>query len=429
MKCFVIMPIGDLGSEKYRQYLAIYEHIIKEAVEPLGFKCERADEIPDSGVIPDQIHRSLKTSELVIADLTEKNPNVMYEVGLRHAMGRPIVSIAQDVRGLPFDISHYRTILYDPCNLNSVSDCRKLIGQYVNNLQPLTEAVPSGSQASDENRFDIGLENIFRILGELVPKVDESTDKINLLSDKLNAMGDEPGLKALTDRLQDLLSTNQLVTQMGQLGLVGIHKNRLDAMEHYFFNVLREEPSEIDIVGSTIFGLKGYRSVTFEKIIELLRAKRSDPDFKLRILLTHWEFISFRQDQERTEKNIARYVISKELKDAIEILETTGLKESVKFYKGSPTCFTIIADGQKQMLMNPYPYQREAYNSWCVVVRETFGGVYSDFKRAHFDEPWSNSQLTVPLDDQCQRDLEKKLEADITLAREQILGQLKTTSN
>jgi hypothetical protein len=146
----------------------------------------------------------------------------------------------------------------------------------------------------------------------------------------------------------------------------------------------------------------------------------------LRILLTHWDFISYRQDQEKTEKNIARYVISKELKDAIDVLAEKGLTDTVKFYKGSPTCFTIIAAGQKQMLMNPYPYQREAYNSWCVVVMDTFGGVYSAFKQAHFDEPWSNPQLAVPYDDACRRELSQKLEADAALAREQILGQLST---
>lgn len=74
--------------------------------------------------------------------------------------------------------------------------------------------------------------------------------------------------------------------------------------------------------------------------------------------------------------------------------------------------------------MNPYPYQREAYNSWCIVVRETFGRVYADFKAAHFDEPWANQQLSVPFDDDCRRELAMRLEGNIGLAREQILGQL-----
>lgn len=428
MKCFVVMPIGEKGTEKYRQFLTVYNYIIKDTLEPLGYVCERADEIPDSGMIPDQIGKALQNADLVIADLTERNPNVMYEVGVRHALGHPIVRISQDIRGLPFDIAHYRTIPYNPNDLEAVSECRKLLAQYVRNLVPKETGAVQAEQPVDigGRRLEIGLENVYRILGEFIPRLEQADERINSLADTLKASGDQPTLNALTERLQDLLSSNQLLTQMNQLGLVGIHKNRVDAIEHYFFNVLREEPAEIDIIGSTIFGLKGYRSVTIEKVIELLRAKHSDPNFRLRILLTHWDFISYRQDQERTEKNIARYVISKELKDAIDLIVAKGLGDTVKFYRGSPTCFTIIADGQKQMLMNPYPYQREAYNSWCIAVRETFGGVYSDFKKAHFDEPWSNPQLAVPFDEQCQRDLAKKLEADISLAREQILGQLHT---
>jgi hypothetical protein len=82
------------------------------------------------------------------------------------------------------------------------------------------------------------------------------------------------------------------------------------------------------------------------------------------MLFTHWDYISFRQDQERTEKNIARYVISKELKDAVDVLKTTNLTGCLRFYKGSPTCFTIVCHGARQMLLNPYPYQAEAYNTW-----------------------------------------------------------------
>ena len=212
--------------------------------------------------------------------------------------------------------------------------------------------------------------------------------------------------------------------QTSQLGLVGIHKNRMDAIEHYFFNVIRDEVDEIDIVGSTIFGLKGYRSASFQKIMEILEAKCADPKFNLRILLTHWNFIAYRQDQEKTEKNIARYVISKELKDAIELLQAKNMANYVKFYKGSPTCFTIIAEGQKQMLINPYPYQREAYNSWCITVRENLGGIYTDFKTAHFDEPWENHQLSIPYNDECYKALLEKHQEDIQLAREQMLEQI-----
>lgn len=431
-KCFVVMPFGEPGTEKHRQFISVYDYIIKEAIEPLGYSCERADEIPQSGAIPEQIRKCLREAHLVVADLTDRNPNVMYEVGVRHALHLPMVLISQDLRGLPFDISHYRTIPYRPDDLQASARCRRTLADYVKNIETtIPDALSKQPELTTDqalhnlnHELRVGLENVYRVVGELVPQLERTSDAVGTISEKLKTLGDDSTIKILAERVQSLLSANQLQAQVNQLGLVGIHKNRLDAIEHYFFDVMRDEPTEMDIVGSTIFGLKGYRSVTFERIIELLQTKRNIHDFRLRILLTHWDFISYRQDQEKTEKNVARYVISKELRDAINVLDDKGLSECVKFYKGSPTCFTIICNGQKQMLMNPYPYQREAYNSWCIVVRETFGGVYSDFKKAHFDEPWSNPQLAMPYDADCQRELAKKLEEDIASARDQILGQL-----
>jgi hypothetical protein len=425
MDCFVIMPIGVRGTVKYEEFLKVYNYIIKETVESLGYKCTRADEIPESGMIPAQIDISLKEADLVIADLTDKNPNVMYEVGFRQALGRPLIMIAQDIAGLPFDVKQYRTIEYKPSDLESVHNCTTLLKQYIGRFIAQTETTLSSQGVESLGRdIEVGLENVYRILGEFVPRLEQTTKTVNVLSDRLETVVDESRLKNITDKLEQVLSANELVTQMNNLGLLRIYKNRPDALEDYFFDVMNGEPSAIDIVGSTIFGLKGHRSVTLESIIGLLRAKLTKPDFKLRILLTHWDFISYRQDQEKTEKNMARYVISKELKDAVDLLRENGLIDYVKFYKGSPTCFTIICDGQSQMLLNPYPYQREAYNSWCIVVEETFGGVYSGFKQAHFDEPWSNPELALPFDDSCLSELRAKLQQDQDMARQQILEQL-----
>ena len=76
------------------------------------------------------------------------------------------------------------------------------------------------------------------------------------------------------------------------------------------------------------------------------------------------------------------------------------------------------------MLLNPYPYQREAYNSWSIVVRDTFGGIYNSFKQAHFDEPWSNSELAIPFDENGLVELRAKLEMDQDVAKQQILEQI-----
>ena len=106
---------------------------------------------------------------------------------------------------------------------------------------------------------------------------------------------------------------------MDEFGLIAIHRNRLDALEHTSYAVLEAEEQQIDIVGSTIFGLKGTSRVTPERVLDLLRTKMlMDKDFVIRILLTHCEVLSTRQDQERNVKAPDRYVISNESLDAIE---------------------------------------------------------------------------------------------------------------
>lgn len=424
-KCFVVMPIGARGSERRQMADAVYHHIIQESIEPLGYECQRADEIPESGVITEQIKGGLREADLVVADLTERNPNVFYEVGIRHALNQPLITISQgDLGSLPFDWANMRSIGYNPTELDSVAKAKKDIGLFVNRIEKGHKPTPPEAEGPISRNVETGLDNVYRVLSDIIPEFHRSVEKIDRLSQRCRIVTTEPTINDLVTQVESLVRSSQTLMQMSQLGFVGVYGNRRDAIENYFFNVLREEPNEIDIVGSTIFGLKGHQEATFEKLIELLRAKRTQTGMKLRILLTHWEFIAYRQDQEKTEKNIARYVISKELKDAVDILKAKGLITCVKFYRGSPTCFTIIAAGQRMMLMNPYPYQSEAYNSWCIVVREALGGIYSAFKKAHFDDPWENDQLCVPYSEDYYKQLINKHAEDIEIARKLTLGEL-----
>lgn len=118
--CFVIMPIGKPGTREHAMSKAIFESLIKPAVElesdgnPTGLRCERADQEIRTGNIPRDIVEKLTAAEIVIADLTTRNANVFYELGVRHSLRQKTIMIAQSVRDIPFDISNYRTVIYDP---------------------------------------------------------------------------------------------------------------------------------------------------------------------------------------------------------------------------------------------------------------------------------------------------------------------------
>ncbi len=118
MKAFVIGPIGDKDADDgsiarvaYEEGIQVFEDVIAPACTAFGLEAVRADMISQIGEIPEQIFRQLRDCPVVIADLTGANPNVMYELGLRHTTGRVTIQIGEKGR-LPFDVAAIRTIMF-----------------------------------------------------------------------------------------------------------------------------------------------------------------------------------------------------------------------------------------------------------------------------------------------------------------------------
>jgi cytosine deaminase len=115
--CFVIMPYGDRHDGQ--RFSDRYEHIIKRAVEGFRasgqrpFKCTRADEVHRSGSIQRDFAERLRTADVVIADLSGNNANVLYELGIRHALKSGTILIAERGSAPPFNISQERVIFFD----------------------------------------------------------------------------------------------------------------------------------------------------------------------------------------------------------------------------------------------------------------------------------------------------------------------------
>ena len=110
----MIGPIGEPDSEIRRWADKILNHIIAPAVEKCGYgKPIRADQIPGSGLISVQVIERLIKEDLVIADLTGRNPNVFYELAVRHAMRKPFIQLIKKGEQIPFDLKDLRTIEID----------------------------------------------------------------------------------------------------------------------------------------------------------------------------------------------------------------------------------------------------------------------------------------------------------------------------
>src|SRR3990172_491888 len=111
--CFVIMPFGQQGTVEYERNFSIYRDMIKPVVEGCGYEAIRADEVEHPGSITRSIIEYLHRSDLVVSDLSGRNANVFYELGVRHALYRAgTVLICRAGEELPFDIKDYRVLFY-----------------------------------------------------------------------------------------------------------------------------------------------------------------------------------------------------------------------------------------------------------------------------------------------------------------------------
>lgn len=111
--CFYVTPIGEDGSEERRHSDLFLGSIVEPALEQFHLKVIRADAIDKPGTITRQIIEYLLKSRLVIADLSFHNPNVFYELALRHAMRLPVVQVIRSADRIPFDLNQVRTIRID----------------------------------------------------------------------------------------------------------------------------------------------------------------------------------------------------------------------------------------------------------------------------------------------------------------------------
>jgi hypothetical protein len=104
--CFVLMPFSASWSRE------IWEERLKPIIEGCGLRAERADDFTGHDVMED-VWKGLNEAQVVVADITGKNPNVFYELGIAHTLGKNIILVTQNLSEVPFDVNRYRIIEYE----------------------------------------------------------------------------------------------------------------------------------------------------------------------------------------------------------------------------------------------------------------------------------------------------------------------------
>lgn len=173
--CFVIAPIGEAESDTRRRSDQILKHVISPAADACGYQATRADQISEPGMITSQVIQKIVDDPLVIADLTNRNPNVFYELAIRHAIKKPLVQIIKKGEQIPFDVAGTRTIHVDHHDLDSVEAAKKEIIAQVKSLEadssnqetPISVSLDLQLLRQSDNPEQRSLADVLSVISEL----------------------------------------------------------------------------------------------------------------------------------------------------------------------------------------------------------------------------------------------------------------------
>ncbi|HBR2697754.1 TPA: hypothetical protein MA044_004311 [Klebsiella pneumoniae] len=202
--CFVIMPIADMPGYESGHFHRVYNHLIKPACSHAGFKPIRADEVTNSNFIVLDILKRIVECDIAICDLSGRNPNVMYELGLRQAFNKKTVLIKDDKTISPFDVQAFRyceydsTMRIDNAQANSQSISKALTSTFtadendVNSIVQLLKIQPAqvGEKTILSQENTLILKAIRELQQHIVPQAGEMKTK-NLSIERYSNPGED----------------------------------------------------------------------------------------------------------------------------------------------------------------------------------------------------------------------------------------------
>ena len=206
------MPVSGTKSCNKGEWTSIFEHMIKPAVtgSRLGYECERAK--PLTGAFIRDILEGLNRADVVIADLTDKNPNVCYELGIRHTLKRRTILIAQKIDDVPSDLQSYWVITYEK-DLTGAENFKKRVREILREMQknPEKSDSPVADFVGNKNIDILAYEKAanLRKLDALLSELSFNVNEIDNIAEEL-AKGTPPFSRLKSTCIKLLLSTRYI---------------------------------------------------------------------------------------------------------------------------------------------------------------------------------------------------------------------------
>ena len=338
--CFVVMPIRKFGTPEYAHFRAIFEQI-KPTIEASGYSVIRADDVQRTGAITKDIVSRLAQSDLLVADLTDLNPNVLYELGVRHALrGTGTIMILDERRTpeIPFDLSAYRVIKFSG-DLTGIEPLKSALAMFLNELadrdvsrrdNPVHDWFPAlpANVLDDASQSSVGdlrrnikelqnrIDQYERALGSKLP---ERTTDNSPISAVLSAISDaEDGLLPVTvmDDLRKAFEERNVVSFLQKVRIVIERKVRLPSTS--FISLAHN---------AMVLDLESVAAAIFEQASEFYP---SDRNLKRNHLarLAHSEAAA---DRDRARREIADLLTLEVQEDAVRVREPRRLVEDPGF--------------------------------------------------------------------------------------------------
>lgn len=188
--CFVVCPIGNEDSDTRKRSDSLYRHIISPVCQECSFSPIRIDRENTTGSLTDEIINHISNDDLVIADITDLNPNAFYEIGYRAALKKPAIHLMSKDTNIPFDISSIRTFPYNLSDLDSVDELKTRLINTIKSIDFTKSEPTTDTESTCANAVN----------AQILQEIYTVQDGINKLI-ALNESNNSAALSVLADKL------------------------------------------------------------------------------------------------------------------------------------------------------------------------------------------------------------------------------------